>query len=43
MIETGLLNRSGQKVNKCALEESEKGFQAAGENSGTDRAAVVVP
>lgn len=43
MIEVGLQELGGQKVDKFALEDWEKGFTAAAEYSGTDAAAVIIP
>jgi threonine dehydrogenase-like Zn-dependent dehydrogenase len=43
MIEIGVLKLGGQKVDKFALEDWEKGFNTAAEYSGTDKGAVIVP
>lgn len=43
MIEIGVLKLGGQKVEKFGLDDWEKGFAAAAEHSGADRAAVIVP
>jgi threonine dehydrogenase-like Zn-dependent dehydrogenase len=43
MIEIGVLKLGGQKVDKFALEDWEKGFDAAAEYAGADGAAVIVP
>jgi threonine dehydrogenase-like Zn-dependent dehydrogenase len=43
MIEIGVLKLGGQKVERFALEEWEKGFDAAAGYSGADGAAIIVP
>jgi len=43
MIETGLLKLGGQKVEKFALEDWERGFDVASEISGAGGAALIVP
>ena len=42
MIEIGLLKLGGQKVDKFALEDGEKGFNAAREHSTTCGAVIIV-
>ena len=43
MVEIGLLKLGGQKVDKFALEDWEKGFNAAAQYSGSGGAALIVP
>jgi threonine dehydrogenase-like Zn-dependent dehydrogenase len=43
MIEIGVLKLGGQKVDKFSLEDWKKGFNAAGEYSGTPGGAVIIP
>jgi len=43
MIEVGVLNLGGLKVEKFGLEEWEKGFDAAAGYVGGDELAVIVP
>lgn len=43
MVEIGLLKLGGQKVDRFALEDWEKGFNAAAEHSGGGGAAIIVP
>lgn len=43
MAECGLLKLGQQKVESFALEDWEKGFEAAAEWGGTERAAVIAP
>ena len=43
MVEMGLLKLGEQKVDEFALEDWEKGFDAAAEYAGTGRAAIIVP